>query len=87
MGLGRFTLGCKRAKKKVARDARMAWHASTHSNLGKNARIARGARGASTHSIHSTPRIHRYIGVFMERPLRSSMVNSIVFLDTDTSYA
>jgi hypothetical protein len=64
----------KHAKKEVAR------HVSIHSNASKGARIA------STHSTHSTPRVHRYIGVFMERPLRSSMVNSIVFLYPNTCY-
>jgi hypothetical protein len=37
-------------------------------------------------SILSLPRIHSYIGVGMERPERSSMVNSIVFLHPNTSY-
>jgi hypothetical protein len=40
-------------------------------------RLLRVLRGLSTGSILITPRSHRYIGVFMEQPLRLSMVNSL----------
>jgi hypothetical protein len=55
------------------------------SNLGV-LRVLRVLRSLSTGSILITPRVHRYIGVFMEQPLRLSMVNSIVFPYQNTSY-
>jgi hypothetical protein len=55
------------------------------SNLGV-LRLLRVLRSLSTGSTLIMLRSHRYIDVFMERPLRPSMVNSIVFPYPNTSY-